>query len=183
VVSSKKKQEVKEVKQEVKRVYKGDATVYTDLFKLEVAYFKRKTSLDSEKGIKRPVTYEDTEHCHYFHTYDSNGKKMVKCNAVGGHTHEVSIKEVDGKFVCKCSQPISVDSKKKKFISFQNGADKHTHKITYIESEKVEVRRKSKLAQNAIDNYKNDIPEREKEVFEKEFGRPVSDEDFHHVES
>lgn len=127
-----------------KRVYKGEAEVDHDLFKLEVANLKKNISIDDEKPL-----YVGVEHCHFFHSYDSSGKKQETCNPIAGHSHKVDF-EVDenGELNITCGPPIVKSGGK--YLPLKN--DTHTHDIRYLRSEKIKVRKINETANMYIDN-------------------------------
>lgn len=121
-------------KKKVSRFFKKDGIVFSDTFKLEQSSFHKNISFDANAPLLVPV-----EHCHFFHTFDSYGKVMKQSNKVGGHYHEVTVEEVDGKLVGKCS--VQIGGMKD---------DKHTHEINYIKSDEVTLRTINKEAQEHI---------------------------------
>jgi hypothetical protein len=123
----------------VNRIFKEDMVIESDTFKLEVAHFSKNVSFDDKRPILVPV-----EHCHFYHTYDSGGKKMAQCNSVSGHTHDVSI-EVDSK-----GNMTAICGPAKSNKAFE---DNHTHKTTYIKSDRFKTRQIDQAAQQAIMNY------------------------------
>lgn len=129
----------KSLPQKINRIYKEDMTIDSDTFKLETTNFAKNLSFDDKKPIIVGV-----EHSHFFHTFDSNGRPMDKCNHVGGHTHEVKI-EVDqnGDMVGTCSPAIVHKGFKEDF---------HTHQVTYVKSDRFKVRSMNEQAQQLIAN-------------------------------
>jgi hypothetical protein len=117
---------------EVQRIFEGDLKVYHDLFKLEVAGYRRNMSW--REDVKEMV---DVDHCHFYHTYDSSGRKQDSACSVLGHTHIVTIENVDGKFVANCSGPVKKVGGK---IMKASVDCNHTHKISYIKSEIIKKR-------------------------------------------
>jgi hypothetical protein len=158
--TKKKKEVVKvpEVKQEktqpeIKRVFKGDHEIVSDLFKLDVAYFAKNISFDP----KRPKR-EDVEHCHFFRTFDSNGKKLNKSNAIGGHYHEVILSvDEDGNLVGKCSPPIRNRGSDPNYPG-----DDHTHEMIYRRSDQFKARRTNQEALTAYNEYMKGFSNSEK---------------------
>ena len=129
--------------QEIKRVYKKDLEFDSYLFKLEVAKMIKNLGADDKKPIPAQV-----EHCHFFRTYDSNGKKQVKCSHVGGHTHEVTVTvDKDGNLKAKCSEAIGT-----KF------GDNHSHKVKYFKSDRLQKRKLNADAQIVADRL-NTLPQ------------------------
>ena len=140
------------------RVYKGEIEVDSDVFKLEVA------NVQINKGLSNKPRWVPTEHAHFFHSYDSNGKKMMKCNSVAGHTHLIEvIYQDDGTITAKCG-PAVKEVKKGEFQEIvlqtsRNGSnqlDDHVHDVTYLFSERIMSRKMNIQAKNFIANY-NDI--------------------------
>ena len=149
--TNKKNEMQKPQSRQVKRFYKGEEVVDSDLFKLQVASFRKKISIDGEK----PARYENAEHCHYFHTYDSNGRPMNKASSVGGHTHTIVWEEVGDEFFARCSTPEPTNAFKKG--KFQDGNDLHTHTVKYIRSSRVKASVMSGDAQKEIDKYNREF--------------------------
>ncbi len=121
---------------EFKNIKTIDAgNVYTKIhtFKLESSTMLKNIGFDP----KRPVL-TTVDHCHFFHTYDSYGKKMTQTNSVGGHYHEVNVVNSNGEFHLEISPP-----KVRKGSQEAIKTDSHTHKYTYIKSEEVKVRQLS----------------------------------------
>jgi hypothetical protein len=118
-----------------KRTYAEDMMIDSDTFKLEVTNYAKNLSFDNKKPLLVGV-----EHCHFYHTLDSSGRKMENCNSVGGHTHKVTVKEdKNGKLIAICgpAEPCFFD-------------DKHTHQVTYLKSDKFKVRTISEDAAKVI---------------------------------
>ena len=123
----------------VNRRYTGEFEIDTDTFKLERANMIKNLGVDDKNPIAVPA-----EHCHFFHTYDSNGKKMTRASAIGGHSHEVEISvDENGNLVGKCSPAIAVS---KHLV----GGDAHVHEVTYLKSDKLQVRKMNEDAQRII---------------------------------
>ena len=124
------------------RHYAKDVEMDHDLYKLEVAKFKKNISW--EEGVEQLI---DIEHCHMFHTYDSNGRKMVSCNFVGGHDHEVKpYMDSEGNLHADCGPARS------KVLS-----DKHVHKVSYQKSDKIRPRKMNAEAVKAYGQYATPI--------------------------
>jgi hypothetical protein len=125
---------------EPKRIYANQMDIDSDLFKLEIGSMKKNTGWND----KDPLIV-NVEHCHFFRTFDSNGKKMDKCNHVGGHAHTVSVTlDPQGKFIGTCSPALNT-----KFD------DKHIHPVTYLRSDKVNKRVVNKEATPFINKYES----------------------------
>jgi hypothetical protein len=111
--------------QEIKRTYSDNRVIESDTFKLEVANCMKNLSYDDNQPL-----WVGVEHCHWFHTFDSNGRKMDKCNSVSGHHHDIKYGvDAKGNLTAKCSPCVS-----------RNPKDVHAHDITYIKSDKFKVR-------------------------------------------
>lgn len=121
----------------IERSYTGKKEIDSDTFKLEVAAYKRNISFDPA----RPQ-YEHIEHCHFYHTYDSNGRQCTTCNAVGGHQHTVTVEYDEN------GQMLSADCGP----SVGRAGDNHIHTIRYIKSDRVERRIINENAQKYILN-------------------------------
>ena len=131
------------------RVYKNNLTFDSDLFKLEVATMKKNVSF-----VKGQPRIEDIDHCHHYHSRDSQGRVQKYSNKVGGHFHEIitTVDKKTGKPTVVCGPAIREHIKKirpgkvKKVnvpVSYQNEdtdidiVDNHTHEITYRGSDKL----------------------------------------------
>lgn len=123
----------------INRIYSNNMLIDSDLFKLEVQMMQKNMAINSKKPV-----IENIEHCHFYRTFDSNGRQTNRCNYVGGHTHEIKvITDKEGNLKAKCSTPIGT------VLS----SDQHTHNIRYIKSDKVEKRLISSEAQQVIANF------------------------------
>lgn len=131
--------EQEEIKQplKTKRFYKGDVALDSDLFKLEVAFMQKNQSWTDIPH------YVPTEHVHFYRTVDSRGKKLFISNEVGGHFHEVTATHlIDGTPDLIVSTPKKHVWKKDKKGRMQKVTvdvvdDSHSHKSTYLRSQKV----------------------------------------------
>ena len=140
----------KKAEAEPVRHFKGETEVNHDLFKLEMSYFKKNL------GLPHSPRWENTEHAHYFHTVDSNGKPMQYSSAIGGHCHEVSVKVLeDGRLVATCGKPVKRYKNNK--VEQLPTHDDHTHDVSYLFSEKVKARRLNEKAQAHIDLYNSKL--------------------------
>lgn len=127
-----------------KRNFSGRVKIAVDTFKLESA------KMIKNIGFGKRPKLEDMEHCHIYHTYDSNGSKLKGTNQVGGHYHEieVSIDEKTGDLVGKCSPPIQ-NLRSETIV----GKDLHIHQVRYLKSEKIELRKVHANAESFATNY------------------------------
>lgn len=128
------------------RNFSKEVIIHHDAFRLESALMQKNMS-----WIKEQPKYEEFEHCHIFHTYDSSGKKHIYSTPTGGHFHLMEFAEVDGNISAKCvSGPLKwavvwddvAEAKIKKAVPV-NPRDKHTHEISYIHSEKLVKRKRN----------------------------------------
>lgn len=137
-------------KPEQKRVLSGKITIHSDLFKLEVA------SCNVNKSWTDAPDLHEQEHMHWFHTYDSDGKKHLRSNAVSGHFHMIEYEEQgEGKPVkiLSVSGPMhevkrKVKGRWAKVVEPVSATleDDHTHAIRYIKTDMVELRVQSAQA-------------------------------------
>jgi len=137
-----------DAKPEIKqRVFKHMDKVHHDLYKLEVAKMAKKIGLGSFEDMDDPAIWQWVEHCHFFHTVDSNGRLQFYSTQIGGHFHEMEIipQGDDQPPILKCvSGPLVWGrvKRKGKFVkeAIPVSGDDHTHDITYLRSEVVERR-------------------------------------------
>lgn len=136
------------------RIYKNEIQIKSDLFKLELS----KCNLN--KGWNDSVNLEEIEHVHFFHTYDSDGKKMTRTNSVAGHFHVVEFKEQGPNKpveIISVSGPMR-DVKRKIRGRYHKVTepvdsmleDNHTHDIAYRRSENVKMREVAPEAVNLV---------------------------------
>lgn len=123
------------------RVYRNTQEVDHDLFKLLVAKMKKNISYREDDPI-----FEDVEHCHFFHTFDSSGKPMDTSNSVGNHFHRMIEKKTSkglSEFVC--SPPMQWVKKKKggkmQKVLQELDFDDHTHEVHYVQSQRITLRK------------------------------------------
>lgn len=134
------------------RVMKGEAEIYHDLFKLSPSTMLR------DVGYTGSPNLIPLEHCHIFHTVDSNGRKQEACSPVGGHFHFIKIiGEKDGVPQLEISKPKKWVMKRVKgmkkpkrvavdvvfgeaFDGEHQDSDDHSHEYEYIRSEKIKLR-------------------------------------------
>lgn len=119
-----------------KRNYLNSDEIPCDLFKLEVANGR------TNHGIsERDAIWLNTEHCHYYRTYDSDGRLQTECTAVMGHKHDIEI----------------LRDKKGEIQELKCGAakwsnDNHTHKMSYKYSSAIKQRVWNTEVQRALVN-------------------------------
>ena len=119
-----------------KRHFKKTQEIMHDLLKLEVANAIKNVAWE-------PNTYspENVEHVHFYHTVERNGSPQNKCASVNGHFHLLT-PIIGDELAYECSPPMHIvigrnerGAKVKKIVPL-NTLDKHTHKVSYIQSEK-----------------------------------------------
>lgn len=134
----------------IERFYATSKEVDHDLFKLSVARMLK--WMGYNKGEKDPDDLIPAEHCHFFHTIDSDGRPQQFCSSIGGHFHKMEVVD-DGSGVpkVKCvSGPLQFKfenyrknraNKRRKIAVPANDFDTHTHESEYVRSEKVALRK------------------------------------------
>ena len=159
-MNKKVKHETQEMELETKqkkaeRIFRGEVDITHDLFKLNVANTHKNVSI----SLSNPY-YEAVPHIHFFHTHDSNGKRLTSCNSVGGHYHEVTVFEKDGEFHAECGPAITKKGKKLAPTTHMigNKLDDHRHDISYVRSEIIKARKLNKDAQTVIAQSMSDVP-------------------------
>lgn len=128
-----------------KIVVKGTSEFRHDLFKADVATFKKNVSY--KKGVLQLVS---VEHSHIYHTHSSQGRPMQFTSTIGGHFHEVTTTvDAEGNIVAKCGPPLRTIVKKKASGSKRVNepvrwydddkedyvVDNHRHEMLYMHSE------------------------------------------------
>jgi hypothetical protein len=125
----------------------GKLDVIVDSFKLLSERMLKNIGVENRRGQENIVALE---HCHIYHTYDSNGRKQMTCNSVGGHYHNVEVMVgKDGGLTAICSPPIQGKASHKEL----QPNDTHTHKVQYLKSETVELRKASSEAAQIYSNF------------------------------
>lgn len=122
------------------RLYAGQELLNHDLFRLKNALMFRNVSYSNTLQL------EPAEHSHFFHTIDSNGKKLPYCGAIGGHFHEMTVVESkDGVPQVTCGPAVRWVTKKvngkRKQVAEPIPYDTHTHVVEYISSERISQRK------------------------------------------
>lgn len=133
--------------------------IYHHLFKLKVADMQIQ-NLVPKVPDPEPRDLIATEHCHFYHNVDSDGRDQVYSTPTGGHFHKVDLVVNDKGEICaaKCSSgPMQFIRKKKGRRSVKvcvsiNAYDHHTHEIEYRGSDKIKTRRVSDEVANAVGN-------------------------------
>lgn len=128
------------------RTYRDAVEFNHDLFRLNTAAFKRNMAWSKKM---KPI-WEEIDHKHFFHTFDSDGRKLTRSNSTAGHFHEVEvIDNGDGNVPTVKAGPameekLSLDEdtgtyKKKAYPLTGNAA--HTHKMEWVASDRMKTRK------------------------------------------
>jgi len=135
---AKQEQKLNDLKHKVQYNFKKESSKIHSLYKLLSTTFKRNTSYTGTP------TWEDVDHCHFFHTISSAGQVQTECVPVGGHFHEmilVTPATETEPAVYKCSGPLKKVRQRGKNGGWEvvsqaaNGVDFHTHDVEYRHSE------------------------------------------------
>lgn len=136
---------VSEPVEQHQRIYKQNIRIESDLFKLQTAKAKKNVSWSDGD-----IQLEEVEHVHFFHTYDSDGRRQDRSAPVGGHFHLVEFEEgKNGKpaKIKSISGPMKMAKVKEKGRWKQKPVplseeleDSHTHDIKYLKSDSVQAR-------------------------------------------
>lgn len=129
------------------RVFSQNVKKIHDLYKLGVSDMLKNTAQDGNVP-----EYLKVEHCHFFHTFTSDGAAQNTSSTIGGHFHvmEIVTPATDSSpAVYKCSPPmrwgIVKDRYKRKVREMvpANIDDEHTHEVQYIKSDELILRTKN----------------------------------------
>ncbi len=128
------------------RVFGNSRTIDHDLFKLLVAPLQRDVSWNDRPDI------ETIEHCHFFHTIDSDGRVQTYSTPTASHFHKMEVvpnADPTKPPTVRCaSGPLKwvrkrIRGKMTKLVestSTEDCPDDHTHEVLYRCSNKVAVR-------------------------------------------
>ncbi len=132
------------------RIYQSAIEFDSDLYRLKTAKMKKNVHWN-----KSDADWRDVDHEHFFHTFDSNAKKMGDCNSVGGHFHLMKVENVPGgvpkvtcsgpkKFIHKKGKKIMVDASDVPPLGEDgkpnHGYDGHVHEVVYERSSRMKPR-------------------------------------------
>ena len=120
-----------------KRFYMGNAEFEHDVFKLQPANMRKNMGYNPASPL-----WEMIEHSHIYHSINSRGQKQVTCTPIGGHCHEVVVKETGGvPEIVSVGPPvvkrIKKEGNRRVPVWAPIAGDDHTHKVGYIRSEKI----------------------------------------------
>lgn len=146
------KEPVVEIKE---RIFRDNRKIFHDLYKLEVESMVKDLGWD-----KDDPQYHSIEHCHFFHTYDSSGRKQEVSTAVGGHFHIIKVTEqgdgqppkvecVSGPMTWKMVKVKGKRGRVRKMVPV-NDVDHHRHDIQYLQSDEVSLRKANSEAAKLI---------------------------------
>lgn len=130
--------------QRVDRRLKQSQKTWHDLFKLDLQFMRKNINGD----LPTP-NIVDVEHVHFFHTVDSDGRPQDKCSPIGGHFHRMKvIPQGPGKppLVQCVSGPLKMAKRGNKVVEAPVEDDDHVHAVSYIDSQEIEIRKKSVVA-------------------------------------
>lgn len=117
-----------------------------DLFKLEFARMQKNVAVDEQEP-----QWVAVEHCHFFHTVDSNGKKQTTSASIGGHFHLMEVIEPESSEdmpIVRCVSGPMQWARKKINGKFKRVAipivsteiDDHRHDVEWIRQDIVSIR-------------------------------------------
>jgi len=134
-------------KPEFKRVFKGEQEIIHDLYRLAPVAVKRNMGWNPQKPI-----IETTEHKHFYHNIDSDGKPQTHCGPSLGHTHEVKVIGVneDGSPKLQVGPAVVLTREKGGKVFRPYKYDQHTHEVEYIQSEVMKPRKYDEEALKSI---------------------------------
>ena len=127
---------------------------FSSTFKLGVAQVMKRIGVATHPD-DAPQDFWPFEHTHIFRTRDSEGNELHTSASIGGHFHIVEYEKGndDSKppVIKSISEPMIMGVKKVKGRRVQtpvpmNDYDFHTHKISYIRTDKVQARKHNTLA-------------------------------------
>ncbi len=154
-INAQKNPPVTQKKSPKERFFQGQHTIHSDLFKLEVAEVQKNMGIDSPH---HEPDYVGIPHTHFFHTFDSDGRKQTRSIAIAGHYHVMTeTADPDGGPPSVSCGPAVKEVRKRVQGKFVKGEeplkdDDHVHEITYLKSCKVEKRVANAEAANLIAN-------------------------------
>lgn len=126
----------------VKTVNLGNLSSKCHVFKLLPTAMLRNIS-----PFKNDPLVINIEHCHIFRNYDSYGREQKTTNAVGGHYHEIELREVNGEWKNICSPPKSNKGSNELLAN-----DKHTHEFQYLHTGIVKIREINEEAMKLVND-------------------------------
>ncbi len=120
-----------------KRVYQSEQSFNSDLFRLRTAKMIKDQSLNKDGSELKEIDHE-----HFWHTYDSGGKKLDQSTPTGNHFHIMTLKTApNGAPIATCSGPKMIKhvKGKRQIVGCPND-DQHIHTVEYERSSLVKPR-------------------------------------------
>jgi hypothetical protein len=147
-----------------KRVYKDKMTFDHDLYCLENAELVRNISWNPKSPLWEPF-----DHKHFFHSYDSDGKKQTRSVPALGHFHPMIEEKTsaDGLPTMRCGPAMKEvmmlddNGQYKKTAVELPKREQHVHVVTYRSSEKLTTRKMNNVALQA----QNEIANKQAQAF------------------
>lgn len=139
------------------RQYKDDITFDHDLYRLDNTELIRNIAWSK----KQKPMYEPFDHKHFFHTFDSDGRKQTRCVAALGHFHEMTVVDngPDSPPTVTCGPAMrevlmrdSDDGVYKKMAVQLEGREAHKHTVSYVASERLRTRKSNAQAAKMLAN-------------------------------
>jgi len=128
-----------------KRLYKNEnQKIDHDLFKLDVAPMMHDKGIQGKKREHIPV-----EHCHFFHSYDSSGRKQTYSTSIMGHCHKIDVVS-NGNGDLFATAGDSVIKNGSKIFTLEDTKSIHRHSVSYQYSEKIDIRKPNSEARKAF---------------------------------
>lgn len=175
-------------KQAPQRKYKDALEFDHDLFELETAEVQKNMSWNKVKN------WEKFPHKHFFHTFDSDGRKQTRSTAALGHWHKMEVVEQgEGEPPMVTCGPAFIE----KMIADEDGVyrktaielvgkEAHTHGVNYRYSDKLKARKPNseslKVINKVIQNQNPALaPEEAKQLKNSEYSSRPDKGDGHGV--
>ena len=139
-----------QTQKETKRIMRGESVVFHDLFKLDTEITFKNISI-----YKKDPIWEEISHKHFYHTYNSDGRRQTRCAPTAGHFHDVEVKEVNGEFVANVGPAKKMITRIRRGKSVReevllDDKQQHTHEAVYMQSEELTKRKFSEEAAKVI---------------------------------
>ena len=146
------KKQSQNLNENAERIYEQGIIIKSDLFKLQVA------ECNLDKSWSKVPQLEPVEHVHFYHTFDSDGNRMTKTNAVAGHFHVIEYQDQGPDNPVKITFVSGPMRQVKRYIDGMPKIlnepvesklhDEHTHDIAYLRTSHVKTRTISPIAAN-----------------------------------
>lgn len=175
-------------KQAPQRKYKDQLEFEHDLFELQVADVFKNMSWNKKKE------WERFPHKHFFHTFDSDGRKLIRSTAALGHYHKMEVTDQgEGEPPVVVCGPAFIDRMMadddgvyRKTAIELTGKEAHTHELEYRYSDKLKARKPNseslKVINKVIQNQNPALDQEEaKNLKNSEYGSRPDKGDGHGV--